>query len=89
MQQREEKPKYERTKSSKPKATYKQQKEYEQLTTELEALNREKQEVEELLSSGNETDVAKLTAASNRIGEIIALLDEKEMRWLELDEIMG
>ena len=89
LQRREEKPKYERVKNDKPRATYKQQKEYEALTAELEALNKEKSELENLLSSGSETDVGKLTSASQRIGTIISELDEKEMRWLELDEIVN
>jgi len=89
MQKREEKPKYERTRSDKPRATYKQQKEYEALTQEIEALTKEKQQLETLLSSGTETDVDKLTTASQRIGEIMTDLDEKEMRWLELDEIVN
>lgn len=89
LQRREEKPKYERVKNDKPRATYKQQKEYEALTAELEALNKEKVELENLLSSGSETDVNKLTAASQRIGTIMSELDEKEMRWLELDEIVN
>ncbi len=88
-QRREEKPRYERNRSDKPKATYKQQKEYEQLTVDIEALNKEKAEIEALLSSGTETDTAKITAASERIGTVIAELDEKELRWLELDEIVG
>ena len=89
LQKREEKPKYERTRTDKPRATYKQQKEYEALTTEIDALNQEKQHLESLLSSGAETDVDKLTTASHRIGEIIAALDEKELRWLELDEVVN
>lgn len=89
LQKREEKPKYERTRTDKPRATYKQQKEYEALTTEIDALNQEKQQLESLLSSGAETDVDKLTTASHRIGEIIAALDEKELRWLELDEVVN
>ncbi len=89
LQKREEKPKYERTRSDKPRATYKQQKEYEALTEEIDALTQEKQQLETLLSSGNETDVDKLTTASHRIGEIMEALDEKEMRWLELDEIVN
>lgn len=89
LQKREEKPKYERTRTDKPRATYKQQKEYETLTTEIDALNQEKQQLESLLSSGAETDVDKLTTASHRIGEIIAALDEKELRWLELDEVVN
>lgn len=89
LKKRDEKPKYERNRSDKPRATYKQQKEYEALTEEIDALNKEKAELEQLLSSGQETDVARLTAASERIGTIMAELDEKEMRWLELDEIVS
>ena len=88
-QRREEKPRYERSRPDKPKATYKQQKEYEQLTADIEALNNEKAEIEALLSSGTETDTAKITAASERIGVLIDELDEKELRWLELDEIVN
>lgn len=89
LQRREEKPKYERTRSDKPRATYKQQKEYESLSQEIETLTQEKQQLETLLSGGGEADVEKLTSASQRIGEIMAALDEKELRWLELDEIVN
>ena len=89
LQKREEKPKYERVRNDKPRPTYKQQKEYEALTAEIDTLNAEKSQLENLLSAGTETDIAKLTAASSRIGEIIAALDEKELRWLELDEIIS
>ena len=74
--------------TSKPKATFKQKQEYEALTQEIDALTAERTQLEALLSGGAETDLAKLTQASHRIGEIIALLDEKELRWLELDELM-
>ena len=87
-QRRDEKPRYERSRPDKPKASYKQQKEYEQLTANIETLNEEKAVIEALLSSGTETDTAKITAASERIGQLIAELDEKELRWLELDEIV-
>ena len=89
LQRREEKPKYERTRSDKPRATYKQQKEFESLSQEIETLTQEKQQLENLLSGGGEADVEKLTSASQRIGEIMAALDEKELRWLELDEIVN
>ena len=89
LQKREEKPKYERSHSNKPRATYKQQKEYETLTAEIDTLNQERTELETLLSSGTETDVARLTEASQRIGTLIAQLDEKELRWLELDELIN
>ena len=74
---------------SKPRATYKQQQEYKLLTEEIDALTKERQQLESLLASGVETDMAKISAASNRIGEVISLLDEKELRWLELDEIVN
>ncbi|MBR1851070.1 MAG: ABC-F family ATP-binding cassette domain-containing protein [Bacteroidales bacterium] len=89
LQERAAKPRYERPKSAKPKATYKQQKEYEALTAEIEALGHEREELEQLLSSGEVSDHDRLTKASNRIGEIIELLDVKELRWLELDEIVN
>ena len=87
LQQRTEKPKYERSKSEKRKATYKEKKEYEALTAEIETLNQEKAALETLLSSGGAPD--EITKASTRIGELMALLDEKELRWLELDEIIN
>lgn len=84
----EEKPKYERTKPAKAKATYKQQKEYETLTEEIDVLNEEKQQLEKILSGEVTTDRQEIAKASERIGAVIAELDEKEMRWLELDELM-
>lgn len=89
LQKREEKPQYVRERKDKPRATYKQQKEYESLTLEIESLNQEKALLEAELSEGLVSDVARLTKASERIGEIIGLLDEKELRWLELDEIVN
>ena len=86
LQQRSEKPKYERSKSDKPRATYKEKKEYETLTAEIDTLTREKADLEALLASGGNAD--EITKASTRIGELMALLDEKELRWLELDELM-
>ncbi len=77
------------TPTTKKKATYKEQKEYEALTAEIETLTAEKATLEQQLSSGALTDPAAITNASTRIGEVIALLDEKEMRWLELDEIIN
>lgn len=86
LQRREEKPTYERNKPTKVRATYKQKKEYETLTSEIDALNKEKCDIENLLSGGKASN-DQIAQASQRIGEVIALLDEKEMRWLELSEI--
>ena len=58
----------------------------QQLETELEELNQEKTVIENALNSGTLSS-DELIAKSNRIAEIIAILDEKEMRWLELSEI--
>ena len=67
----------------KRKLTYKEQRELEQLEKDLESLNAEKSDLETTLNSGT-LPYEKLQEASSRIGEIIALIDEKESRWLEL-----
>lgn len=89
LQRREVKPRYERAKSVKPRATYKQQQEFKSLSEEVERLGQERAELERLLSGQVTADVEALNRASARIGEVIALLDEKELRWLELDEIVN
>ncbi len=70
----------------KKKLTYKEQKEYEALTSEIETLTAERTVLEQQLSGGT-LSADEITHASHRIGEVIALLDEKELRWLELDEM--
>jgi ATP-binding cassette subfamily F protein uup len=79
--------------STKKKATYKQQKEYEQLTAEIEALTKEKSEIEAFLSDPGQFSILNsqfsIQEASERIGVLLAELDEKELRWLELDEIVN
>ena len=87
-QQKEEKKRFvesENVPAKKRKLTYKEQKELEQIEKDLEALNAEKVEIEEKLSGGNISG-DELNRCSMRIGEVIALLDEKEMRWLELND---
>ena len=71
---------------AKKKLTYKEQKEFEQIEKDLEALATEKAELEEKISSGS-LPYDQLQAASERIGEIMDETDEKEMRWLELSEM--
>ena len=75
--------------TTKRKASYKEQKEYEALTTEIEALTAEKSTLERQLSDGSLTEPQAITEASHRIGELLGLLDEKELRWLELDEVIN
>ena len=67
------------------KLSYKEQRELEQLEKDLEALGKEKAELEEKLSGG-ELQGEELQKASVRIGEVLELLDEKELRWLELND---
>ena len=71
--------------AKKKKLTYKEQKEFEQLERDLEALAAEKADLEEKLNSGV-LPYEELQKASERIGEIMELTDEKELRWLELSE---
>ena len=70
----------------KKKLTYKEQKELEQLEKDLEDLANEKAELEASLNSGT-LPFDQLQQASERIGQIIADTDEKELRLLELYEL--
>lgn len=69
----------------KKKLTFKEQKEFDSLENEINALETEKKELEAALSSGtlNNND---LMSKSERIGKVIDEIDEKSMRWLELSE---
>ena len=71
--------------AKKKKLSYKEQRELEQIEKDLEALAAEKADLEAKLSSG-EMPFDQLQAASERIGQIMELTDEKELRWLELSE---
>lgn len=72
---------------NKRKMSYKEKREYEQLTQEIDALTEEQKNLEEELCSGN-LSVEELTEKSKRLPEIKDELDEKEMRWLELAEML-
>ena len=81
-----EKPKPARPEAQrKKKLSYKEQRELEQIEKDLETLGNEKKELESKLAGGT-LSYDKLQAASARFGELSALLDEKEMRWLELQD---
>ena len=66
--------------------TFKLKTEHQQLEAELDSLNAEKKEIEEKLSGGV-SEIEEITKLSKRLEEILALTEEKEMRWLELEEI--
>lgn len=70
------------------KMSFKEKRELELLEKEIEALETEKKDIETALSTGA-LPFEKMEPMSHRIGEIIQLLDDKGMRWLELSEING
>ena len=72
---------------NKRKMSYKEKREYEQLTQEIEKLTDEQKKLEEALCSGT-LSVEELTEKSKHLPEIKDELDEKEMRWLELSEML-
>jgi ATP-binding cassette subfamily F protein uup len=65
--------------------SFKEKNEFEKLEKEMPALQKEKITLEEKMNVGN-LPYEELQKASERVNEIIKLLDEKEMRWLELSE---
>lgn len=71
--------------SSKRKLSFKEQRELEQIERELATLGEERSALESELSSGN-LSFERLTECSKRIEELITIIDEKELRWLELSE---
>jgi ATP-binding cassette subfamily F protein uup len=68
------------------KLSFKEKFEFETLEKEMPALQDEKKQLEDKMSGNLAYD--ELQKAADRISEIIGLLDEKEMRWLELSERM-
>ena len=66
--------------------SYKEKREYELLTTEIEALEAEQKQIEEALCSGT-LSIDELTEKSKRLPMLKDELDEKSLRWLELSEI--
>jgi ATP-binding cassette subfamily F protein uup len=71
--------------SIKKKRSFKEKKEFELLSAEIENLEKEKTALETLLSSGT-LKADDLVSKSHRIAELIALIDKKTDRWMELSE---
>jgi len=81
----EESPDNSLKKERKKGLTFKEKREFEELSIEIESLESEKKSIENELSQGvlgNE----ELLNKSKRHGEIIKILDDRELRWLELSE---
>ncbi len=68
------------------KITYKEKLEFEQLEKEIAVLEKEKKDIETKLPELGE-NYEELQKHSNRLGEVVAQIDEKSFRWLELSEI--
>ncbi|MBR4148497.1 MAG: ABC-F family ATP-binding cassette domain-containing protein [Bacteroidales bacterium] len=68
----------------KKKRSFKEEREFAQLTDDIAALEAEKEQIHQAMN--NVTDYQQLQEMGSRLQEIKDLLDEKEMRWLELDE---
>ena len=64
--------------------SFKEKKELEALTAEIDTLTAEKDALEALFNSGETIDDVSAKAA--RYEEVKSLLDDKELRWLELSE---
>lgn len=75
------------TAQPKKKVSFKDKREFELLEIEMAALNKEKLLITEKLGSAN-LPFEELQKNSQRIVEITNLLDKKELRWLELSEMM-
>ena len=79
-------PRQERRRDDKRKLTFNERREYEGLESEIMMLEEEKAAIEQAMSSGTLGN-EELLAKSVRIQQVIELIDEKTMRWLELSEL--
>lgn len=78
-------PEKETKRPEKKKLSFKEKREFEQLESELEILEKEKSAIEELLNSGTLSH-EELYIRSEELVRMKTLMDEKELRWLELSE---
>ncbi|MFN5334053.1 MAG: ABC-F family ATP-binding cassette domain-containing protein [Bacteroidota bacterium] len=69
----------------KKRLSYKEKREFEMLEGEITTLREEKKNLE-LQLAGGQHNYQELEIITTRIGQIDMLVDEKEMRWLELSE---
>ncbi len=66
--------------------TFKERREFEALGNEIAALEEEKEALEAFFNSGESAAPEEFEAKSRRYNEVKGLIDEKELRWLELSE---
>ena len=75
-----------KVKAPKKKLSFNDQYEYTNLEKEIQDLEKEKSELESNIQIPN-IELAEIMEKSERLGIVINLIDEKEMRWMELDDI--
>ncbi|MDC3305429.1 ATP-binding cassette domain-containing protein [Flavobacteriales bacterium] len=74
-----------KVKAPKNKLSFNDKFEYDNLEKELAELEKEKKKLEETIQNPN-IAMEEMMNQSERLGEVINIIDKKEMRWLELDE---
>ena len=72
---------------NKRRMSFKEKREFEQLDKDIARLTKEKSDIESALSSGS-ASVEEITEMSKRLPVVNEELDEKELRWLELSELL-
>ncbi len=85
-EKREKESKQKPAKEGTKKLTFNEKREFDQLEKEISLLEQEKTLIEKAMDSGD-CSSDELVIKSQRHGEIAELLDQKEMRWLELSEL--
>ena len=70
----------------KRKPSFNEKREFDMLEKEIKKMNLEKNEITEKLSDSN-LSYAEIEKCSQRFSELSQLIDEKELRWLELSEL--
>ena len=72
-------------KSQKKKLSFNEKYEYDNLEKELVTLEIERKQLEESIQNPN-ISIEKVIEDSSKLGDLISMIDQKELRWLELDE---
>ncbi len=81
----EKKPSAKKEKSKPKKLSFNEKREYDLLEKEIEKLETEKSALETAMNVG-EMDYQELEKKASRVAELINLIDEKTLRWMELEE---
>ncbi len=82
------KPQATKEKPKRQKLSFNEKREYEALEKEIEKLETEKAALETAMNAGA-MDYQELEKTASRISKLINLIDEKTLRWMELEERKG